>query len=65
VRVNTLTVQPNMTLDRLQCDVALAYGLRNHGAHNTGTAPTIWNRFPDVQQAVFRVLCATVDYLYP
>ena len=65
VRVNTLTVQPNMTLDRLQCDVALAYGLRNHGAHNTGTAPTIWNRFPDVQQAVFRVLCATVDDLYP
>jgi hypothetical protein len=60
----TLTVQPNTQLDRLQCDVALAYGLRNHGAHNIETAPTIWNQFHTVQQIVFRVLCAAIDYLY-
>jgi hypothetical protein len=59
----TLTVQPNQILTALQCDVALAYGLRNHGAHNTGTAPTIWNRFPDVQQALFRALFAAIEYL--
>jgi len=61
----TLTVQPNVNLNRLQCDIALAYGLRNQGAHNTGTAPTIWNRFTDVQQTLFRTLCAAIDYLYP
>jgi len=59
----TLVVQGN-ALDRVQCDVALAYGLRNHGAHNVGAATTIWSRFREVHQAVFRVLCATVDYLY-
>lgn len=51
-------------LNRLQCDVALAYGLRNHGAHNTGTAGTMWNRFTEVQQALFRAFFATIDHLY-
>ncbi|MDP2996961.1 MAG: hypothetical protein Q8N47_05690 [Bryobacterales bacterium] len=60
----TLTLQSGAALSRLQCDVALAYGLRNHGAHNTGTAATIWNRFPEVQQSLFRVLFAAIDHLY-
>ena len=60
----TLTLQQGVALRRLQSDVALAYGLRNHGAHNTSTANTIWNRFPEVQQALFRVLFATIDHLY-
>jgi len=60
----SLTVQPNATLDRLQCDVALAYGLRNRGAHNLATAVTVRDRFHAVQEALFRVLCATIDYLY-
>jgi hypothetical protein len=59
-----LTVEPNTTLDRLQCDVALAYGLRNRGAHDIRTVPAIWTRFRDVQQTLFCVLCATIDYLY-
>ena len=59
-----LIVQPNNRLDRLQCDVALAYGLRNYGAHNIGTAPTVWSRFRDLQEALLRVFCAIVDYLY-
>jgi hypothetical protein len=60
----SLKVKSNTTLDRLQCDVALGYGLRNRGAHNLDTAVTIRNRFQSVQQALFRVLCATIDYLY-
>ena len=60
----TLVAQTNHTLDRLQCDVALAYGLRNHSAHNIETTPTVWNRSHDLQAALFRVFCATVDYLY-
>jgi hypothetical protein len=58
----TLTI-PDKALDRLQCDVALAYGIRNYGAHNTGTAPTIYNRFEDVQEAIFRVFFATMEHL--
>lgn len=60
----TLIVQQNIALDRLQCDVALAYGLRNYGAHRVSSTPTMWQDFSSVQQALFRVLWATIDYLY-
>ena len=63
-RVGALVLQDGTILDRFQADVALTYGIRNHGAHNTGTAPTIWNNFPDLQQILFRTLCATVEHLY-
>lgn len=52
------------TLDRLQCDVAIAYVLRNRGAHNIESESVIWNDFDRIQRAVFRTFCATVDYLY-
>lgn len=58
------TLQSGVALSRLQCDAALAYGIRNHGAHNTGTATTIWQRFPEVQQALFRTFFAVIDHLY-
>ena len=51
-------------LDRLQCDVAIAYGLRNRGAHKIESEPVIWNDFDRIQRAVFRTFCATIDYLY-
>jgi hypothetical protein len=50
-------------MNRQQCDVALAYGLRNYGAHHTGTAPSIWRHFVEVQQTLFRVFFATIDFL--
>ena len=53
-----------MTLNRLQCDVAISYGIRNRGAHDVGTAAAIWTNFGSVQRAILRVLCATIDYLY-
>lgn len=58
----TLTL-PTKSLDRLQCDVALAYGLRNYGAHNTGTAITVYSRFPEVEQTLFRSLFAAIEFL--
>jgi hypothetical protein len=58
----TLTL-PAKNLDHLQCDIALAYGLRNYGAHNTGTAATAYNRFPEVEQTLFRVLFAAIEFL--
>jgi hypothetical protein len=60
-----LTPEPHTVLTRLQCDVALTYGLRNWRAHNVGSASIIWMRFPEVYRAVFRTLLATIDYLYP
>jgi hypothetical protein len=59
-----LTLQSGAVLGRLQCDVAVAYGLRNRGAHNIGTVPIISNRFRALQQALFSVLCAAIDHLY-
>ena len=58
----TLTL-PAKNLDRLQCDIALAYGLRNYGAHNTGTASTVYSRFSEVEQTLFRVLFAAIEFL--
>ncbi len=52
------------TLDILQCDVHLAYELRNRSAHQIETVPIIWKEFDRVQRSILRVLCATVDYLY-
>ena len=51
-------------LDRLQCDIAIAYGLRNLGAHKIESESVIWNDFDRIQGAVFRTFCATIDYLY-
>lgn len=51
-------------LDRLQCDVAIAYGPRNRGAHKIESESVIWNNFDRIQRAVFRMFCATIDYLY-
>ena len=51
-------------LDRLQCDVAIAYGLRNRGAHKIESESVIWNDFDRIQRALFRTFCATIDYLY-
>lgn len=54
----------SVLLDQLQCDMHLSYELRNRGAHEIETVPTIWNNFDRVQRAVFRCLCATIDFLY-
>jgi len=52
------------TLDRLQCDVHLAYELRNSGAHHIETIPIIWKEFDRVQRAILRCFCTAVDFLY-
>ncbi len=52
------------TLDRLQCDVHLAYELRNSGAHHIETIPIIWKEFDRVERSVLRSLCAVIDHLY-
>ena len=60
-----IVLRDGTVLNRYQSDVALAYGIRNRGGHQTSAAPTIWTRFHDVRDAMFRVLGMTIDTLYP
>jgi len=53
------------SLSLAQADVALAYGMRNRGAHDVTAAPTVWTRFSEIEQALFNVLYLAVDILYP
>jgi hypothetical protein len=60
----TINVPGTNGLDRLQRDVAMAYGIRNHGSHNIDKEEAIWKNFAAVQESAFRSLCATIDFLY-
>jgi hypothetical protein len=44
-------------------DLAIAYGLRNYGAHNVSSVPTVWQRFLDIRQSLFNVLFLAVEVL--
>jgi len=60
----SFVLKKGFMLKGLQTDVAIAYGLRNHGAHNVSSIPTIPERFLEIQQGLMNVLFAAVDYLY-
>jgi len=45
-------------------DIALAYGLRNHAAHNISSAPSIQENFDEILQRIFNMLFFTVETLY-
>jgi hypothetical protein len=51
-------------LGRFERDVAVAYGIRNRGAHAVSSSSTIWQCFTEIQEALFNVLFGVVDYLY-
>jgi hypothetical protein len=65
----TAAVQGNLfagatVLNRPQCDILLAYELRNRGAHNVEAVPSIASNLDAVHRAVFRVFCAAVEFFY-
>jgi len=62
--VGVLTLSSGDVLTRLQCDIAVAYGLRNHEAHDVSSSPAVWEHFLEAEQSMMNVLFATVDYLY-
>lgn len=47
----------------MAADLAIAYGLRNYGAHNVASMPTVWRRFPEIRQRLFNVLFLSVEVL--
>ena len=60
----TFRLPGGIPLNRLEHDVALTYGVRNRGAHDVSSSAFIWQRFSEIQQALFNVLFSVVDYLY-
>jgi hypothetical protein len=48
-------------LTKLQSDVAVAYGIRNRGAHDVSSVATIRDHFLDIEQAILNCLFAAVD----
>lgn len=60
----TFTLHDGTILSRTQSDVALAYAIRNRGAHDVSSAPMINQRFHEIEQAMLNVLYLTVDFLY-
>lgn len=61
---NSFTLSDGTKLFGTQFDIAIAYGLRNHGAHEVSSVPTMWLRFDEILQSLMNVLFMTIDYLY-
>jgi hypothetical protein len=60
----TLLLPSGKQLTRLQFEIAVVYGLRNHIAHDISSVPTILKRYKEIVQIVMNILFASVDYLY-
>ncbi len=60
----TFVLSGTKRLSQAQRDLSLAYGMRNRGAHDVASAPTVWTQFADIEQALFSVLYLAVDYLF-
>lgn len=60
----TFTFSDGTGLSKLQADIAVAYGIRNKGAHDISGSPTIWKRFTEIEQIILNVLFMTIDYCY-
>lgn len=46
---------------RPECDLGVAYCLRNYSAHNIGSFPIIRQRYGDIRQSVFNVLFLAIE----
>lgn len=51
-------------LSALGSDVAITYGLRNHGAHSLSSVSTIWMQFQRIKQGLFNTLFLAAELLY-
>ena len=60
----TFTLANGNNLSRLQSDIAVAYGIRNRGAHDVASSPTVWRRFSDLNKILLNVMFMTVDFAY-
>jgi hypothetical protein len=61
---NVFEVTGYGNIQGLTADLAIAYGMRNRGAHDVTSASTVWQRFEDVQQSLFNALFFVAEVLY-
>jgi hypothetical protein len=48
---------------KLECQIGIAYCLRNRGAHKIESVPTILTRYSEIQQCLFNVLFLSIEHL--
>lgn len=60
----TFVLQDGSNVTGSAADLAIAYGIRNYGAHHVSSTDTIRDRYKEVRQALFNVLFASVDAFY-
>jgi hypothetical protein len=46
---------------KLECDIGIAYRLRNYSAHKIGSFPIILERYEEIRQSVFNVLFLALE----
>lgn len=57
-------LQDGSMLIGVAADLAVAYGLRNYGAHNLSSVPVVQQRFEQIRRSLFNVLFLTIETLY-
>ena len=63
--ISGVLVLPDGTiLSRIQSDIAVAYGVRNRGAHEVSFVPAILSHFNDILQILMNVIFLVADFLY-
>jgi len=60
----TFTFNDGSGLSAIGQDVAITYGLRNHGAHSVSSVSTIWRQFQGIKQGLFNTLFLAAELLY-
>ena len=60
----TFTFDDGNGLSAVGRDLAITYGLRNHGAHSVSSVSTIWQQFQRIKQGLFNTLFLAVELLY-
>lgn len=60
----TFTFNNGSGLSTLGRDVAITYGLRNHGAHSISSVSTIWMQFQIIKQGLFNTLFLAAELMY-
>jgi hypothetical protein len=57
----TIAYPDGISPSRLECDISIAYCLRNYSAHNIDSFPIISNRFTEIRQSIFNALFLAVQ----
>ncbi len=61
---NILLGRHHLHLSGIEKDFAVAYGVRNFGAHKMHNQPVLYNRMPELTQSILNTIFFTVEKLY-